>query len=86
MLIVIIVVIMEGDDSDSEIVMMKFWSVIMKAIPEVVVMVMQIIMVVMGYDSGDKWWRRGYNGKVFVGDHRSDAQRLWWRCDNAIDK
>ena len=49
----IILVIMEGDDSDSEIVMMKFWPVIMKAIPEVVVMVMQIIMVVMGYDNGD---------------------------------
>ena len=55
MLIVIIVVIMEGDDSDSKIVMMKFWSVIMKALPEVVVM--QIIMVVMGYDNGDKWWQ-----------------------------
>ena len=34
MLIVIIVVIMEGDDSDSKIMMMKFWSVIMEAMPE----------------------------------------------------
>ena len=33
-LIVIILVIMEGDDSDSKIMMMKFWSVIMEAMPE----------------------------------------------------
>ena len=33
-LVVINVVIMEGDDSDSKIMMVKFWSVIMEAMPE----------------------------------------------------